>query len=273
MGVKLFGALIAAAAISFGALALIAASDDSSPPDLTLSYSEDSNLALAAETALQDEQDTPSSDERQVARPTSSPTPAQTPIPAPTTTPTAEVIEEATEAATEASATGPIADAAQSEEEEDEKKAKEGDENEPLAAATAASTPTEEPEAEPQPTDNSWSGNEQQMLDRHNQARSGEGVSSLSPDSDLKAMAEYRCQQLGSNFSHDGFRPALSKFGISYSVAGENLATIGSVGAAFNAWMASPGHRANILESSFDRVGIAYCEVGGQSYWVVDFAG
>jgi len=43
---------------------------------------------------------------------------------------------------------------------------------------------------------------------------------------------------------------------IAYKSAGENIAAHSTVQAAFDAWMNSSGHRANILNSSFNYTGI-----------------
>ncbi len=48
----------------------------------------------------------------------------------------------------------------------------------------------------------------------------------------------------------------LKSFGISYKTAGENIAGNSSNSGAVNAWMNSPGHKANILNSSFNYTGI-----------------
>jgi uncharacterized protein YkwD len=44
--------------------------------------------------------------------------------------------------------------------------------------------------------------------------------------------------------------------GVTFLVAGENLAYAPNVQAAHDALMRSPGHRANILRAEFGRVGI-----------------
>ena len=38
------------------------------------------------------------------------------------------------------------------------------------------------------------------------------------------------------------------------------------------AWLASPGHRANILAGRYSRIGAAAIEVNGTTYWVQLFA-
>ena len=49
----------------------------------------------------------------------------------------------------------------------------------------------------------------------------------------------------------------MKKFGITYTAAGENIA-MGQPTAAsvMNAWMNSPGHKANILSKNFTEIGV-----------------
>ena len=56
----------------------------------------------------------------------------------------------------------------------------------------------------------------------------------------------------------------LKSFKISYKSAGENLAGNSSNSGAVDAWMNSPGHRANILNSSYNYTGIGV--VSSQKY-------
>ena len=123
MGVKLFGALAAAFAIAIGTVALLVTGDSSSPPGLTLSYSQDSNLALAAETALPaDGRAGHANAGRAPARvPDLLATPAETSTVAPTPAPTTQVTAQAAQQPTDDAASGPIADATQQEEDEDGK--------------------------------------------------------------------------------------------------------------------------------------------------------
>jgi len=54
----------------------------------------------------------------------------------------------------------------------------------------------------------------------------------------------------------------LEKAGVSYSIAGENLALAPTVQTAHTGLMNSEGHRANILEPQFKRVGIGVIDNG-----------
>ena len=76
-------------------------------------------------------------------------------------------------------------------------------------------------------------------------------------------MARIKAQDMVDNnyFSHNSptygspFQ-MLSSFKISYKTAGENIAGNSSNSAAVTAWMNSSGHKANILNSSFNYTGI-----------------
>jgi uncharacterized YkwD family protein len=56
-------------------------------------------------------------------------------------------------------------------------------------------------------------------------------------------------------------------FGISYRNAGENIASGQSTPeAVVRAWMNSPGHRANIMSSKYNKIGVGYAYRSGGSY-------
>ena len=56
----------------------------------------------------------------------------------------------------------------------------------------------------------------------------------------------------------------LNSFKVTYKTAGENIAGNSSNSEAVTAWMNSPGHKANILNSSFNYTGIGV--VKGSKY-------
>lgn len=104
---------------------------------------------------------------------------------------------------------------------------------------------------------------EQTIFNLVNKARSGAGLSELKVDNELLRVARIKSQDMVDNnyFSHNSpiygtpFQ-MIKNFGISYKSAGENIAGNSSVEAAFNAWMNSSGHKANILGNSFTHTGI-----------------
>lgn len=108
---------------------------------------------------------------------------------------------------------------------------------------------------------------------RLNVERSRRGLMLMTGDQKLHNAAVIRAGEIVSRFSHT--RPngtscftAFSEQGVSYSAAGENIFG-GSSDAqtALDMWMSSPGHRANILDTGFGRVGIAQTN----GFWVQDF--
>ena len=67
----------------------------------------------------------------------------------------------------------------------------------------------------------------------------------------------------------------MKQFGISYKSAGENIAMgQNSPKEVVTAWMNSPGHRANILNSSFTDIGVGIAKnSSGSIYWTQMFIG
>lgn len=65
----------------------------------------------------------------------------------------------------------------------------------------------------------------------------------------------------------------MKQFDISYTAAGENIAYgQPTAQAVMDAWMNSPGHRANILNRSYTQIGVgAVSDSNGILYWTQDF--
>lgn len=113
----------------------------------------------------------------------------------------------------------------------------------------------------------------EEVLRLVNVERSKAGLSPLTTNTTLKAAADKRAQETAVSFSHtrpngSKFSTVLQEYGISYRTAGENIAygqrTPQDV---VNAWMNSPGHRANILNSNFNKIGIGVYQSNGVIYW------
>lgn len=111
-----------------------------------------------------------------------------------------------------------------------------------------------------------------------NSARSQNSYAALVEDGALSDAAAVRAREIARSFSHTrpsgaSFSSALSESGVSYLRAGENIASgQKSASEVVNAWMNSPGHRANILNSSYSRIGSASVNIDGTLYWVQIFA-
>lgn len=104
---------------------------------------------------------------------------------------------------------------------------------------------------------------EKEVFDLINNQRTQNGLSALKLDTETLRVARIKAQDMVDNnyFSHNSptygspFQ-MLNSFKISYKTAGENIAGNSSNSSAVTAWMNSSGHRANILNSSFNYTGI-----------------
>lgn len=104
---------------------------------------------------------------------------------------------------------------------------------------------------------------EKEVFDLINNQRTQNGLSALKLDTETLRVARIKAQDMVENnyFSHNSptygspFQ-MLNNFKISYKTAGENIAGNSSNSSAVTAWMNSSGHRANILNSSFNYTGI-----------------
>lgn len=117
----------------------------------------------------------------------------------------------------------------------------------------------------------------QQVVEYTNAARAQQGLPALKLDTRVTSTAQTKALDMATNryFSHTS--PTLGspfdqmkKEGISYRRAAENIA-MGQRSAkeVVDAWMASPGHRANILDRNLTHIGIGYSAKG--NYWVQQF--
>ena len=112
-------------------------------------------------------------------------------------------------------------------------------------------------------TTSSVSNDEKEVFNLINEQRTKNGLSALKIDGELQRVARIKAQDMASNnyFSHTSPTygspfEMLNSFKISYKSAGENIAGNSSNSGAVTAWMNSSGHRANILNSSFNYTGI-----------------
>ena len=109
----------------------------------------------------------------------------------------------------------------------------------------------------------SLSSDEKEVFDLINEQRTNNGLTALKMDSEALNVARIKAQDMVDNnyFSHNSpiygspFQ-MLNSFKVTYKTAGENIAGNSSNSGAVNAWMNSSGHKANILNSSFNYTGI-----------------
>ena len=116
------------------------------------------------------------------------------------------------------------------------------------------------------------------VVELANIARKDNGISSsLILDPTLTEAAQKRAEELIKLFSHtrpngSQFLTVLKEYNITYNTSGENIAN-GQVDAddVMKSWLNSPGHRANILNGKFGKIGVGVFEYNNSLYWVQIF--
>ena len=118
-----------------------------------------------------------------------------------------------------------------------------------------------------------------ELIELVNAERAKVGVGALVVTAELYAAALKRAEELSVDFSH--YRPdgsvcftVFSEFGISSSARAENIAgNFRSPEQVFHAWMESEGHRNNIMNASYTKLGAGiFTDSDGKFYWVQLFA-
>ena len=127
----------------------------------------------------------------------------------------------------------------------------------------------------------SLSGIEKQVIRLVNMEREEAGLEPFDACSQLSNVARIKSKDMDENHYFDHTSPdfgspfdMMDSYGVEFNSAGENIAkghpTAESV---VDAWMDSDGHRRNILNSSFGRIGVGvYQANSGINYWTQMFA-
>lgn len=119
----------------------------------------------------------------------------------------------------------------------------------------------------------------QQVVNLTNQERAKAGLKALQIDTKLTQSAQAKSQDMKNKnyFSHTSPTygspfDQMKSMGITYKSAAENIA-MGQRNAAevVDAWMKSPGHKANIMNGSFTHIGVGLSDSG--YYWTQQFIG
>ncbi len=123
---------------------------------------------------------------------------------------------------------------------------------------------------------------ESEVIRLTNVERSKQGLAPLQGDWQLSRVARYKSADMRDRgyFSHTSPTygspfDMMKSFNISYRTAGENIAA-GQTTAAqvVQEWMASPGHRKNILSANYTHIGVGYAKGGSYgTYWTQMFIG
>lgn len=126
-----------------------------------------------------------------------------------------------------------------------------------------------------QPTPTTETAVEDRVLELVNQYRADKGLGALSLHATVVAQARTHATNMAAKtvaFGHDGFQQrvdAINKV-VSISLAGENVAFNAGLSdpgrVAFDAWIKSDGHRANI-EGDFDITGIGVVKTKDGIYY------
>lgn len=144
--------------------------------------------------------------------------------------------------------------------------------------------PVEQPKPEqPAPTKPVGSTQfEQKVVELVNQERVQAGLKPLVHDGQLSQVAKLKSEDMRDKkyFSHTSPTygspfDMLKQQGVSYRTAGENIAAgQNSPEQVVQAWMNSPGHKANILNSQYNYIGVGYASGGSYGhYWTQMFIG
>ena len=133
----------------------------------------------------------------------------------------------------------------------------------PIYPSTSNTTNTPKTNTNTGTTSNGLTADEQETLNLINDERANAGLSPLVVDNELQRVARIKAQDMADNnyFSHTSPTygspfDMMKSFKISYKTAGENIAGNSSNQGAVTAWMNSAGHKANILNSSFNYTGL-----------------
>lgn len=120
---------------------------------------------------------------------------------------------------------------------------------------------------------------EQEVIRLVNVERAKYNLKPLTEDWELSRVARYKSQDMHDRRYFDHNSPTygtpfqmMKAFGLTYRSAGENIAMgYRTPQAVVTGWMNSSGHRANILNSSYTRIGVGYVADG--NYWTQHFIG
>lgn len=120
---------------------------------------------------------------------------------------------------------------------------------------------------------------EQQVFELTNAERTKAGLAPLEIDYELNRVAREKSRDMSINYYFDHNSPVygspfdmIRAYGINYRTAGENIAKgQRSPQEVVQAWMNSPGHRANIMNSAFTHIGVGFVDQG--NHWTQMFIG
>lgn len=155
----------------------------------------------------------------------------------------------------------------------------------PTTSKPTTSKPTTSTPSKPAsnvPSSGDYSAFQKKVVELVNAERAKNGLKPLTMNTELSKVATLKSQDMAKLNYFDHNSPTygspfdmMKKYGISYRTAGENIA-MGQTSPeqVMQGWMNSPGHRANILNSSFTQIGVGIAKnSSGRLYWTQQFIG
>jgi uncharacterized protein YkwD len=121
---------------------------------------------------------------------------------------------------------------------------------------------------------------ENKILELMNEKRTQAGLQPLTIDNTLVQVARYKSDDMIQNNFFDHTNPDGTKWtnwlqtlGYKYTTTGENIAyNTNDAVELFNQWWNSPGHRANMMNSAYTKVGIGVLQGNGKYMGTQEFS-
>lgn len=148
--------------------------------------------------------------------------------------------------------------------------------------ASTPSVPKKNAPTGTQSTGTNFSAFQNEVVQIVNKERAANGLAPLTVNAQVTKSAVLKSEDMAklNYFSHTSPTygspfDMMKQFGISYRSAGENIAKGQTTPQqVMQGWMNSPGHRANILNSSFTQIGVGIAKNSqGQLIWTQQFIG
>lgn len=152
----------------------------------------------------------------------------------------------------------------------------------PDGSTGTSSNEGNEGKKEDKTADENASDQAQEVLKLVNAERSKQGLKALILSKDLNKVAQLKAEDMKDKNYFDHNSPTygspfqmMRNFDIDYRTAGENIAAgQRSAQEVMTSWMNSSGHRANILNGNYTKLGVGYTTGGSYgTYWVQEFSG
>lgn len=118
-----------------------------------------------------------------------------------------------------------------------------------------------------------WSRDERRLMWMQNKVRRARGLQPMRWRRSLSAIARShsRTMRAAGDIFHSTLSGPIERF--RWSIAGENVGVGPTIGSLYQAFMNSPGHRANILHRSYNRQGVGVVLDGSTIYVTIVFMG